>query len=178
MSASLPTVAGMLLILAAAPAAAPHEPVQDSVAQSGRDRVSSLAVRAADADPPDIYLVGELRVTRPSLQGEPDQTKAASAYLEIDNRGLAPDQLVAATVGVADHVSIVGGGAAGSDGLAIAPGETLDLRAGGPHLALEGLHAPLKDGDRIAGTLRFRWAGPLPIEFNVEKSDGGAAPNP
>jgi copper(I)-binding protein len=54
------------------------------------------------------------------------------------------------------------------EGLAIDPGKTVTLAPGGYHLMLLGLKKPLREGDKVAITLKFERAGVVGIALNVE----------
>src|SRR5262249_50822166 len=53
------------------------------------------------------------------------------------------------------------------DGLEIKPGQTVELKPGGYHLMLTGLHDGLKQGQKLTGMLRFEKAGTGQIEFAI-----------
>jgi copper(I)-binding protein len=55
------------------------------------------------------------------------------------------------------------------DGIAIKPGETVDLTPGGSHLMFQGLKNPLKEGDRFSATLRFKNGLAVEVEFAVAR---------
>ena len=52
-------------------------------------------------------------------------------------------------------------------GLAIKPGETVELKPGGLHLMFEDLTGGPKAGETVQGTLRFERAGTVPVSFSV-----------
>lgn len=55
------------------------------------------------------------------------------------------------------------------DGLALAAGEAVRLEAGGNHLMLLGLAAPLGDGETVPLTLTFENAAPVSLRANVRQ---------
>jgi hypothetical protein len=62
-------------------------------------------------------------------------------------------------------------------GLAIDPGQTVVLTAGGDrHLMFIGPRRAFKSGDRIAATLRFEKAGPVNVTFLVHDLAGRITP--
>ena len=69
------------------------------------------------------------------------------------------------------HRSIVSDGIARMEplpnGLEIKPGETVELRPGGSHGMLVDLKRPLKEGERVKGTLVFERAGTVDIEYRI-----------
>ncbi len=61
-------------------------------------------------------------------------------------------------------------------GLAIKPGETVELNARRPlHLMFEDLSGAPKAGDTIQGTLTFERAGTVPVSFSVAPIGCGQA---
>jgi copper(I)-binding protein len=63
-----------------------------------------------------------------------------------------------------------------TDGLAIAPRSTVQLKPGGTHIMLTGLRQRLSAGDTIALTLSFERSGNRPIAIRVLPAgdEGGA----
>ena len=62
------------------------------------------------------------------------------------------------------------------DGLPIEAGKTAALAPGGNHLMLEGLKAPLKQGDKVPVRLNFEKAGKVDIFLDVQ-SIGATQPS-
>ena len=137
--------------------------------------ILALALAAAPALAHD-YKAGALSIGHPWARATPNGAKVGGGYLTVTNTGTEPDRLVGATLNGADHVEIHSMTMEGSvmkmapvpDGLALAPGATVTLSPGGFHMMFVDLKAPLKKGERIAGTLRFEKAGTVPVEFAVE----------
>ena len=129
------------------------------------------------------YKAGALAIAHPWTRATPNGAKVGGGYLSVTNTGSAPDTLLGASVTGADHVEIHAMTMDGTvmkmapveNGLVIAPGATVTLAPGGFHMMFVDLKAPLKKGDRIAGTLRFEKAGTVPVEFAVE-AIGAKAP--
>jgi len=99
--------------------------------------------------------------TRPAAAG-----LNGAGYLTIVNSGHAADKLLSASSPAAARVSIHESRMVGAvmtmrrlDGVAIPAGASVTFKPGGLHLMLEGLKAPLKEGDRVAVTLVFARAG-------------------
>src|SRR5690606_37242333 len=59
-------------------------------------------------------------------------------------------------------------------GLAIAPGETLELKPGGLHIMFIGTSDLPPEGQRFPATLEFEKAGKVNVEFAVEAMGAGA----
>ena len=55
-----------------------------------------------------------------------------------------------------------------ADGVAIAPGSKVEFKPGGYHIMFLELKQPLKQDERVKGTLTFEKAGPVEVEFKVE----------
>ena len=130
---------------------------------------------AAPAGSGQTYKAGPLVVAAPWSRATPGGAKVAGGYLTITNTGSAPDRLTAATLSVAEagevHESTTAGGVVRmrpvEGGVEIRPGATIELRPGGYHIMFLRLSQPLKEGDKLSGTLTFEKAGTVPVEFAV-----------
>ncbi|UDL94844.1 copper chaperone PCu(A)C [Lichenihabitans sp. PAMC28606] len=158
------TVIGSALLVNGAAAASLVTP-QSSPAPSP----SSAILISASMQTHEVYLVGYLRISHPTiLMGQEDGT-TASAVFTVENRGSTADRLVAATidaVALSDFAFGPNGGAA----MEIPAGARVDLTPPAMHLPLDGPHGPLKDGDRLHGSLRFERAGSIPVDFTVQSA--------
>jgi copper(I)-binding protein len=97
---------------------------------------------------------------------------SGAGFLSITNTGDRPDRLVAVRAAF-PRVTLQDTGTAGID---IAPGATVTLAPGGPHVMFVGLDGdPFVEGERIPATLVFEEAGEIAVEFWVEPRDGDAA---
>jgi copper(I)-binding protein len=116
-----------------------------------------------------------IALTQPWARATPPGAKVGAGYLVIENRGAAPDRLLAARTPVANVVEIhemaMEGGTmrmrALGNGLPVAAGGRAELKPGGYHIMFIDLKQPLKAGDSIAGELVFEKAGTLPVKFMV-----------
>jgi copper(I)-binding protein len=87
----------------------------------------------------------------------------SAAYMTIRNEGAMPDRLVSATADAARtveiHETVIENDVARMqmlpEGIAIPAGEAVELRPGGLHLMLIGLHADLVPGMAVTLTLTF-----------------------
>jgi copper(I)-binding protein len=130
---------------------------------------------AAAAGSGQTYKAGTLVIASPWSRATPGGAKVAGGYLTITNTGSAPDRLMAATLSVAEagevHESTTAGGVVRmrpvEGGVEIRPGATIELRPGGYHIMFLRLTQPLKEGDKLSGTLTFEKAGTVPVEFAV-----------
>lgn len=135
-------------------------------------RMNAQAQALAGAE---VYKIGAITVLAPWSRATPGGAKIAGGYLKITNSGSAPERLVSATASAAGRVeihemSMVSGVMRMrplSDGLAIKPGETVELKPGGFHMMFMDITQPFKQGDAIKATLQFEKAGKLDVVFSV-----------
>lgn len=122
------------------------------------------------------YAAGPLKIGHPWSRATPGGARVAAGYLTVTNTGGTPDRLTGATLAAAGRAEIhtmstekgVMRMAPLPNGLEIPPGGSVTLAPSGHHLMFLELKAPLKQGERIAGTLTFERAGTVPVEFAVE----------
>ncbi len=60
-----------------------------------------------------------------------------------------------------------------AQGLEIKPGQKVELKPGGFHVMFLDLKSPMKEGDKVKGTLVFQRAGTIEVEFKVESRGHG-----
>ncbi|MDU6239587.1 MAG: copper chaperone PCu(A)C [Bradyrhizobium sp.] len=128
---------------------------------------------------------GDLVITQPWSRATPGGAKTGAGYLTIENKGGAPDRLVAGSGDVAGRIEVhemaVNNGVMTmrplEKGLVIEPGKTVALAPGGYHLMLMELKSPLKQGDKLPVTLEFEKAGKVAVTLEVQavgaKGPGG-----
>ncbi|WP_279483887.1 copper chaperone PCu(A)C [Aureimonas sp. SK2] len=129
------------------------------------------------------FKIGDLTIDHPWSRQTPPMAPVGVAYLTIKNDGAETDRLIGGSAerseGFELHTSENRDGVARmrrlKDGVAIGPGETIELKPLGTHIMLTGLTAPIKAGETFAGTLVFERAGTLDVEFAVQ---GPGAPAP
>jgi copper(I)-binding protein len=109
----------------------------------------------------------------------PGMAKNGGAYLTVVNAGKSRDRLVAATADIAKrvevHTHINDNGIMRMrqvDGIDLPAGGTIQMKPGGYHVMLIGLHKPLKKGERFPVTLVFEKAGE--VKTSVEVRSVGA----
>ena len=125
-----------------------------------------------------------LRVEQVWSRATPNGANVGAGYLRLTNTGSAADRLLSGMTDIANRIEVhemaMDNGVmkmrALSDGLTLAPGQSVDLKPGGYHLMLMGLKQPLKEGASFSGTLKFEKAGDVPVTFNV-LGMGAAAPS-
>jgi copper(I)-binding protein len=142
----------------------------------------AAAVLALPAFAADI-VKGDLKISQPWARATPGGVKVAAGYVTITNTGKTADKLTGGsatfsgtlelhdmtmTDGVMRMRQIEGG-------IELKPGATIALKPGGMHLMLMDLKQPLKQGEKLKGTLVFEKAGSVEIEFDVA-AIGAAGP--
>ena len=137
---------------------------------------AALLVGAAFAhDAPRTYKVGSIVIEAPWARATPAGARVGGGYLKITNTGKQPDWLVGGSLPVAAGVEVHEMKMAGGvmkmrrleKGLEIEPGKTVELKPGGYHLMFMGLREGLKDKQTIKGTLVFKKAGSVEVEYQV-----------
>ncbi len=138
------------------------------------------ALTALPASARDIT-AGDLTILNPWTRAAGANANGA-AFMRLRNAGAQPDRLISASTPVARvvelHTVIREGDAMRMrpvQDIAVAPGQTVELRPGGFHVMLIGLNAPLAQGTRVPLTLRFERAGEVRVELAVEAA-GARAP--
>jgi periplasmic copper chaperone A len=124
---------------------------------------------------PASYRAGTIVIEDPWSRASPGGAKNAAGYMRIVNTGHEPDRLIggaAADLGRLEvHRSENSNGFARmlplTEGLAIQPGETIELKPGSLHAMLVDLPKGPQEGDVIKGTLVFEKAGTIKIEYKV-----------
>lgn len=129
------------------------------------------------------FKAGDLRIDHPyATPSRPGLSTGAVYFRGVRNTGPVTDRLLSATTPVAGRVEIhrmqMLPGAQGEvmqmravPSLEVPAGVTVALRhgvAGGHHLMLLDLKAPLKDGDRFPVTLSFEKAGTHTVQVWVQ----------
>lgn len=119
------------------------------------------------------YTVGTLHIVHPWSRATPKGASVAAGYMTITNTGSTPDRLLGGSSPVAGRVEVhemsMDGGVMKmrplKDGLALAPGQTVELKPGSFHIMMLDLKQPVKAGDRVKGTLNFEKAGAVEVEY-------------
>ena len=146
--------------------------------QSAHDLKSpapGVTIVAASASRPAPVKAGDLTIEQPWMRATPAGAKVAGGYVRVTNTGKEPDRLVGAAIPLAGrgviHSMTMEGGimkmALVQGGLAVKPGETVELKPGGYHLMFEDLTGAPKAGDSVQGSLTFERAGTVPVTFTV-----------
>ncbi|MBU6458684.1 MAG: copper chaperone PCu(A)C [Bradyrhizobium sp.] len=131
-----------------------------------------LSVAPARAD--DVK-AGDLVISQAWSRATPKGAKIGGGYLNIENKGSAPDRLIGGSADFAGSVQVHEMSMEGSvmkmrsveKGLTIEPGKTVKLAPGGYHLMMMDLKAPLKQGEKVPVTLEFERAGKVTVSLDV-----------
>ncbi|MGW1422155.1 copper chaperone PCu(A)C [Bradyrhizobium manausense] len=135
----------------------------------------SAVVIAAPVRADDVK-AGDLVISQAWSRATPGGAKVAGGFLTIENKGSAPDKLVAVTAEIAGkaevHEMAMDNGVMKmrplDRGLVIEPGKTVKLAPGGNHLMLQDLKGPFKQGEKVPVTLEFEKAGKVVVSLDVQ----------
>lgn len=122
--------------------------------------------------------LGDLTILAPWARASAGAGKTGAAYLTVVNHGTVADRLVAVRTDraarAALHTHEMAEGVMKMrpiEAVSIAPGGRAELKPGGDHVMLMGLHAPLEEGEAFALELVFEKAGRATVTVRV----GGVA---
>ena len=122
----------------------------------------------------------QLEVANAWARATPGKAENGAAYLTIQSP--TPDRLVAVSSPVAKKAELHTMSMEGMvmkmrplAGLDIPAGQPVTLKPGGQHIMLEGLDAPLREGQSFPLTLTFEKAGTRTVTGAIEKP-GAAGP--
>jgi periplasmic copper chaperone A len=123
---------------------------------------------------------GQLDVTNAWARATPGKAETGAAYLTIQSP--TADRLVSASSPVAKKAELHTMSMEGMvmkmrplAGIDIPAGQPVTLKPGGQHIMLEGLGAPLREGQSFPLTLTFEKAGTRTVTVAIEKP-GAAGP--
>ena len=127
---------------------------------------------------------GDIEVREAWLRATPKGASVAGGYATIVNHGSTPDRLLGASLPIAPdgeiHEMSMANGvmhmARLADGLAVAPGATVELTPNHYHLMFEKPSAQLKVGQKVVGSLTFAKAGKVDVTFAVSGFGAMQAP--
>lgn len=128
--------------------------------------------------------VGDLVIDTPWTRATPPAANVAAGYLTITNTGATADRLIGGSAPFAGRVEIhemaMDDGVMRmrelDRGLAVPPGETVNLEPGGFHVMFMELGEPLAAGTTVRATLRFEQAGAVDLAFPVAPLGATAPP--
>ncbi|WP_320203625.1 copper chaperone PCu(A)C [Agrobacterium rosae] len=123
------------------------------------------------------FKAGSLELKHPWSAKAPPVAPVLGAYLMIVNTGSEADRLVGGSTPAAErlelHESTLVDGVArmrpAKQGIEIQAGETVKLEPGGAHIMLVNPRQRPGEGEKFKATLQFEKAGPVEVEFVVQK---------
>ena len=122
------------------------------------------------------YRLGSIEIVQPWSRATPSTAPSAGGFLTLTNKGTAPDRLIAIETPAAKQAQLHEMKMDGAvmrmreleNGVALPPGQTVELKPGGYHVMFIGLKAPFVKGQRVPATLVFEKAGRIDVEFQVD----------
>ena len=144
--------------------------------------ISSVGVARAD----DVK-IGDLTISGLWSRATPPKAPTAGGYLSIANAGKEPDRLIEVSTPIAGKAELhemdmkkgVMTMRPVEGGIAIPPGDKVDLTPDGLHIMFTDLKQSLKAGDKVPVTLTFEKAGKTDVVLTVlpigSKGPKGAA---
>ncbi|MDB5595176.1 MAG: hypothetical protein JWM36_2137 [Hyphomicrobiales bacterium] len=150
--------------------------------QAMRFPAAALKISGAKVQDKAAVTLGPIRIEQAWARATPGGSTIGGAYLKVTNTGTTADRLVSGETGIAErfelHEMSMTDGVMKmrplADGIALAPGQTVELRPGGLHVMLVGLKQPLKAGETFPSVLKFEKAGTISVPFVVQPIGAGA----
>jgi len=131
------------------------------------------------------FSVGDINIEHPWTRATPAGAKVAGGYVTIENFGSKPDRLLSATMEASKQVELHEMSLTDGvmrmrglpNGIPLPAGGRIELQPGGFHIMFLDLQRPLKQGEKVGGTLVFERAGVVQIEFQIDAigSQGSAS---
>jgi copper(I)-binding protein len=136
--------------------------------------VGMLAIAVGSAAAQE-YKAGPIRIDAPWMRATPTGAQVAGGYMKIKNTGKAADRLIGGSAAVAGKFEVHEMSVVDNvmkmrelpNGLEVKPGKSVELKPGSYHVMLMELKQPLKEGDKVKGTLVFEKAGTVNVEYTV-----------
>lgn len=121
------------------------------------------------------YRAGAIKIDGPWTRATPTGSKVAGGFMKLQNNGKDPDRLIGGTVSVAGKFEVHEMAMTNNvmkmreleKGLEIKPGQSVELKPGSFHVMFMDLKQPLKEGEKVKGTLVFEKAGMVEVEYSV-----------
>lgn len=134
--------------------------------------------------PRQVYKAGALVIESPWSRATPGGAKVGGGYMRITNTGTMPDRLIGGSTLLSARFELHEMSMQSDvmrmrrleTGLEIPPGKTVELKPGGSHAMFLDLKQPLKEGERLKGTLVFEKAGTVPVEYSVRAIGSSSGP--
>lgn len=126
-----------------------------------------------------------IELSHPWVRAMPSGVTVTAGYAKITNTGAEPDSLIGAALdGAAEgtlHAAVTEGDATSmrslKDGIELPAGATVTLSTGGAHIMFTGVAKPLEPETYVPGSMTFKKAGKIKMEFYVEPLAEGAGPD-
>jgi len=130
------------------------------------------------------FSAGDIKIDHPWARATPTGAKVAGGYVTIENFGNKPDRLISATMEASKQVELhemsLTDGVMRMRGLPtgilVPAGGRIEMKPGGIHIMFLDLQRPLRQGEKVAGTLIFERAGIVQIEFQVDHMGSPGTP--
>jgi copper(I)-binding protein len=137
--------------------------------------VVALAMLVSSASSHD-FSIGDINIDHPWTRATPGGAKVAGGYITIENFGSKPDRLIGGAFDASERVELhemtVSDGVmrmrALPTGIELPAGRRIEMKPGGYHIMFLELRRPLKQGEKISGSLVFERAGTVTVEFQVD----------
>jgi copper(I)-binding protein len=137
--------------------------------------VGMLAIAVSSTVAAQEYKAGPIRIDGPWMRATPTGAKVGGGYMKIRNTGKDADRLIGGSTSVAGKFEVHEMKMVDNvmkmrelpNGLEVKPGKTVELKPGSYHVMLMDLKQPLKQGDKVKGTLVFEKAGTVNVEYTV-----------
>lgn len=135
-----------------------------------------FAEDSANAEASSPAVATTVFIETPHAFSTAEGAKNGAAFMMIKNNGTDPDKLVSVSGDVSDivelHETFIDPAdntmmMRKTDGIEIAAGQSVELKAAGHHVMLIGLKAPLVEGTTFPLTLTFEKAGAVPVTVSV-----------
>lgn len=157
--------------------------------ETSRVAWTEIAAPGADAHAlkypaPTITLVAEqaavpagpIAIQKPWIRATAPGAPVAGGFMVVTNSGKDADTLIGGTFEAAGRVEVHEMAMDGEvmkmrplvNGLAVPAGGSVELKPGGFHIMFMDLKQPLKEGTTVKGTLQFKTAGAVPVEYKIE----------
>jgi len=120
--------------------------------------------------------IGDLMIERPAIRATVPHAKVAGGFMIIKNNGKTADRLIGGDAAFSGKVEIHEMGVTNgimkmrklSDGLEIPAGGSVQLKPGSYHVMFMKLKEQLKAGEKRKAIIKFKNAGKIEVEFDVE----------
>lgn len=137
--------------------------------------VVALAMLVCSASAHD-FSIGDINIDHPWTRVTPKGANVAGGYITIENFGSKPDRLIGGAFEASERVELhemtVSDGVmrmrALPAGIEVPAGRRIEMKPGSYHIMFLDLRRPLKQGDKVAGSLVFERAGTVNVEFQVD----------